>query len=68
MLRPDAICKSFPSLLVIDWVIRRTVDRAGTDIRWKITTSLEGLIQRRRLGSHLKQIHTDSEGLPPGQK
>ena len=30
-------------LLVIDWVMRRSVEGASTGIRWKITTMLEDL-------------------------
>ena len=33
----------FLFLLVIDWVMRRTVAHAGTGIRWKMTTLLEDL-------------------------
>ncbi|KAL9981556.1 hypothetical protein ACROYT_G010273 [Oculina patagonica] len=33
----------FLFLLVIDWVMRRTVVHAGTGIRWKMTTTLEDL-------------------------
>ena len=33
----------FLFLLVIDWVMRRTVAHAGTSIRWKMTTMLEDL-------------------------
>ena len=33
----------FLFLLVIDWVIRKTVAHAGTGIRWKMTTMLEDL-------------------------
>ena len=29
--------------MVVDWVIRRTVEHAGTCIRWKITITLEDL-------------------------
>ena len=33
----------FLFLLVIDWVLRRTVEHTETGIRWKITTTLENL-------------------------
>ena len=33
----------FLFLLVIDWVMRRTVADAGTGIRWKMITMLEDL-------------------------
>ena len=46
----------FLFLLVIDWVMWRTVAHAGTGIRWKMTTMLR---LRRRPGCHL--THTDSE-------
>jgi len=39
--------------VMVDWVMRRTVERAGAGIRWKITATISGL----RLGTHPKYIH-----------
>ena len=41
----------FLFLLVIDWVMRRSVEGARTGIRWKMTTMLEDLDFCKRLGS-----------------
>lgn len=29
--------------MIVDWVLRRTVEHAGTGIRWMITTTLKNL-------------------------
>jgi len=33
----------FPALTLIDWVMRRIIDRVGTGIKWEIMTSLDDL-------------------------
>ena len=47
----------FLIVLVIDWVMRRTVNCAGTGIKWKMTTTLEDLDCTGDLA--LKYINTD---------
>ena len=37
----EQTCSRF--LLVVDWVLRRTVEHAGTGIQWMITTTLKNL-------------------------
>jgi len=52
----------FLFLLVIDWVMRRTVAHAGTGgHQVEDDNYSRGLSLRRRSGSHLKHVHTDSE-------
>ena len=43
MLSRVATCRGFLFLLVIGWVMRRSVNGARTGIRWKMTTMLEDL-------------------------
>ena len=42
-VKQECSMSRFLFLLVIDWVMRRTVAHAGTGIRWKMTTMLEEL-------------------------
>ena len=42
-VKQECNMSGFLFLLVINWVMRRTVAHAGTDIRWKMTTMLEDL-------------------------
>ena len=39
-VKQGCVMSGFLFLLVIDWMMRRTVAHAGTGIRWKITTML----------------------------
>ena len=44
--------------MVVDWVMKRTVEHAGTGIRWKKTTTLEDLDFADDLALRSSQVHS----------
>ena len=42
-VKQDCVMSGFLFLLAIDWVMRRTVEKENTGIRWRMTCSLEDL-------------------------
>ena len=42
-VKQGCLMSGFLFLFVIDWVKRRTVEKGNTEIRWKMTSSLEDI-------------------------